>query len=57
MTNKADTVIRSFRLPKPLLERLQVEAEQENRSVNNLVIHLLNAATDDAPATQYKASA
>lgn len=42
--SKTDTVIRSFRVPRELLEWLTAEAEAENRSVNNLVVHLLDNA-------------
>lgn len=41
---KTDTVIRSFRVPRELLDWLTAEAEAENRSVNNLVVHLLDSA-------------
>lgn len=43
-TPKTDTVIRSFRVPRELLDWLTAEAEAENRSVNNLVVHLLDTA-------------
>ena len=40
------TIIKSFRLPKEVVEKLEIVAKQEKRTLANLVIKILSDFTD-----------
>lgn len=49
---KPEFVNKTFRMEKKLVERLEQIAQQENISVNALVVQCCNYALDDMESTQ-----
>lgn len=54
MINKDVNTRTSLTLPKDLKSKLEVLAEKERRSVNNLIVNALYSYVDDNPDFEHK---